>query len=126
MHTSQNRLAMLALALLIACPLPAAAEDAGAKPDATTRPNFSGSWRLDPKRSDDPAEKMREVRAAREREGFGPGGPGGRGGGRPGGGGMGGPGGGMGGPGGGPGGGRPGGQPPGAEGADGPAARGCR
>lgn len=63
----------------------------GAGAEAPARPDFSGSWVLDAKRSDDPAAKLQELRAARGGERMG--GP--RGGGGPGGG-MGGPGGGMG------------------------------
>lgn len=91
---------LLAVALSAA---PAPAEEA--KPAAT--PDFSGHWKLDRSRSDDPAEKMKEMRAARGGE-SGPGGRPGGGFGGPGGG----PGGGFAGPGGGgPGGGGPGGGP---------------
>lgn len=88
------------LAFLLAAP-PARSDD---KPQQD-KPNLSGTWRLNPEKSDDPREKMRDLfrgggggRGGPGGGGFGRGGPGGRGGGR-GGGGYG--GGGRGGPGGG-------------------------
>lgn len=117
MLLSATQLRTLLIALLLTAP-PAWAGEA---PQAAALPDFSGHWKLDPSRSDDPAEKMRELRAARGGEGGPggrPGGGGGFGGGR-GGGGFGGPGGGPGGGGfAGPGGGGPGG--PGGGGRQGP------
>lgn len=97
------------LALLLAALLAVSPADAEAAGASGKRPDFSGDWVLDAKRSDDPAAKMRELRAARGDEGRGGRGGGGRG-----------PGAGMGGPGGrGPGGRGPGGRGPGGRGPGG-------